>query len=58
VFGRNTFHEHICLRSDYGRVDKTKEKESTDKRAESIVGGVGVFALKEKEKNKSSCRRG
>jgi len=41
----NTLYEHVCLRCDNGRIDKTEEEEAANERANGIVCGFGIFAL-------------
>ncbi len=42
---RYAIYKHICLGCDDSRVDEPKEKETANKRADSIIGGLGIFPL-------------
>ena len=42
---RYAIYKHICLGSDDSRVDEPKEKETANKRADGIIGSLGIFPL-------------
>lgn len=46
VFGRDTVNQHVSLRRDNGRVDKPKEEETANKRTNSVIRSIGIFALR------------
>lgn len=42
---RYAVYKHICLRGDDSRIDEPKEKETANKRTDSIISSLGVFPL-------------